>query len=291
MGTVSTSKQNRTAPIRNRVIEAVESQPSMPAMYAKVLSALNNPDIDFCQIAEIIRFDPGITMNVLKAVNSVAFGTGNAIESLQQAAVRLGARRLVNIVMAQGIVSKMSVPIAGYGLEPQILLRHSISVALTAEAIAETLNAGNSDLLFTAGLLHDMGKVILGPFVEEHNARFETLLEETDAPFDVLENEVLGITHAESGSLLMRRWGFPDLLVDVVRMHHDPPSAKKYEDQTLMVHLADTLVYGMGVGDGIDGFRYRVHDHAAELLGLKTHHLEKIAGTVLDQLHIWQQML
>lgn len=282
---------NKTASTRAAVIASVEHHPSMPALYGKVLTALNTPDVNFGEVAEIIKYDPGITMNVLKAVNSAAYGSGNPIDSLQQAAVRLGSRRLVNIVMAQGLVSQLECPVSGYGLEPQMLLRHSIGVALTAEALARILCRDKTDLLFTAGLLHDMGKILLGPFVEEHLAAFEAGLAGTERPFDELEYEILGITHPEAGSLLMQHWRFPSFLVEVVRRHHDPPSADQFREQSLMVHLADTLVYGMGVGDGIDGFRYRVHDQAAEELGLKTRDLEKVAVDVFEQLRIWEKMM
>lgn len=249
------------------------------------MEEIRNPDADFTRLSEQIRFDPGITMNILKIVNSAHFSGAQRVDSLQQAMVRLGTQRLFHIIVAQGVASLMTEKLAGYDLEPRALLSHSIGVALAAENLARHLAIKDDGALFTAGLLHDMGKVVLNPFVIETRVKFDSALRADDRPFDILEKEILGITHAEAGAELMRHWNFPEDMVEIVAWHHDPDQSKKQPQRTLMIHLADTLVYSQGVGDGIDGFRYRVHDQAGELLGLRPSDVERIASGVLDPLH------
>jgi putative nucleotidyltransferase with HDIG domain len=269
------------------VCDAIGRYEQMPAMYGKLIASLSNPEIGFDQIAEIVKYDPGVTMNILRVVNSAAFGGGQHVDSLQHATIRLGAKRLLHLIMVKGVSARMSVPVPGYGLAPAMLLRHSVGVALASELMAKTLRRKQHDLLFTAGLLHDMGKILLGPFVEEHMAAFEEGLKEDDVTFDLLEDRILGITHTEAGALLMEHWGFPSDLVDAVRFHHNPVYAGQNEEFASIVHLSDVLVYGMGVGEGVDGLMYRVRPEAVSVLGICTNDLEKIAGTVLGQMRDW----
>jgi len=185
----------------------------------------------------------------------------------------------------------MAEKLEGYDLEPRALLSHSIGTALAAEDLARHLGFPDDGALFTAGLLHDMGKIVLNPFVMETRSRFDVLLEETDTPFDVLEKDVLGVSHPEAGAWLMRQWHFPESMVETVAWHHRPREAPSQHRNALMIHLADTLVYSQGVGDGIDGFRYRVDDGAAEALGLRTRDLERIASGILDPLGELESMM
>ncbi len=255
------------------------------------MAYVDNPDFSFKELSEIVRYDPGITMNVLKLVNSAAFCGDQRLDSLQQAFVRLGARHVFKIIMAQGFASHLTTPVDGYELAPRGLLIHSVGVALSAETLAIKLGRHSTQLLFTAGLLHDMGKVVLGPFVFECRPEFEALLRDTDGPFDSLEQEVLGVTHAEAGAWLMELWSFPPELVSLVLMHHHPPTAGDSRDAALMLHLADTLVYSQGIGDGIDGFRYEVDEDAAGVLGLRSRDIEQVASSTLDRMREWEKSL
>ena len=267
-----------------RIRQAIAEHPPMPAYYRDLLPYVQDPDIGFDQLSRIIRNDPGVTMNILKMANTTYFcGTGR-VDSLQQAFVRLGSRRLFQIVIAHGLASRLAVELVGYGLAPRILLRHSVGVAITSELLARRLEQPTREMLFTAALLHDMGKVVLDPFVAEVRPVFDALLRHTDRPFDDLEREVLGITHPEAGAQLMKRWNFAEELVDIVACHHHPDLAISFQSETMMVHLADTLIYSQGMGDGIDGLRYQVYNDSSKRLGLKSLDVEAVASGALDQL-------
>lgn len=270
---------------------AVAKHPPMPAMYHDLMVYVNSPDVDFKKLADIVRYDPGVTMNILKVVNSAAFSGATRIDSLQQAFVRLGARRLFQIILAQGVAAQLAQTFEGYDLAARMLLQHSVGVALTAESLAQHLGRQAPALLFTAGLLHDMGKIVLDPFVLKERPTLDTRLRDTDASFDEIEKDVLGVTHAEAGAWLMERWAFPAELVAAVGAHHHPENAGQYKDATLIVHLADTLIYSQGIGAGIDGFRYHVAEGAADALGLRSRDMEYIASSTLDRLDEWNRMI
>ncbi len=263
----------------------------MPAFYRDLLPHVQDPDIGYDQLSRLIRNDPGVTMNILRMANTAYFSGTERIDSLQQALVRLGSRRLFQIIIAHGVSAQLAVRLDGYGLEPRGLLTHSVGVAVTAERMAQMLGLKTREMLFTAGLLHDMGKVILDPFVAEVRPLIDERLRETERAFDDIELEVLGTTHPEAGARLMARWNFPDDVVEIVACHHHPDRAQAFPTEVLMVHLADTLLYSQGVGDGIDGLRYPVAEDASSRLGLHSRDVEQVASGALDQLRELEAMM
>ncbi len=273
-----------------RVQAAVKKHQPMPAMYRELVESINAPDVSFKQLSDIVRYDPGMTMNILKVVNSAAFSGAARIDSLQQAFVRLGMQRLFKIIMAQGVSVELAGRLKGYDVEPKMLLKHSIGVALAAEGLAQKLSYPH-DLLFTAGLLHDMGKVVLDPFVQEMRPELDARLAGSDTEYDQIERDVIGVDHAQAGAWLMEQWSFPEELVSCVADHHHPGAAGTYKDAALMVHLADTLIYSAGIGDGIDGFRYRVAEGVAGSLGLRARDIEYLASTTLERLNEWDALI
>lgn len=277
--------------MRERIQQAIAVHPPMPAFYRDLLPHVQDPNVGYDQLSRMIRNDPGVTMNILRVANTAFFSGTERIESLQQALVRLGSRRLVQIIVAHGVADRLACRLDGYDLAPRVLLTHSVGVALTAENLSRQLRQNAHDMLFTAGLLHDMGKLVLDPFVQETRTEFDRWLRETDRPFDDIEQEILGITHAEAGSQLMRQWCFPDEVVDIVAWHHHPVRSSAHPNEARMIHLADTLVYSQGMGDGIDGLRYAVDPEAASLLGLKPRNLEQVASGTLDQLRELEEII
>ena len=276
---------------RERILQAVAEHPPMPAFYRDLLPHVQDPNVGYDQLATLIRNDPGVTMNILRMANTAFFSGRERIDSLRQALVRLGSHRIFQIIVAHGVALKLAGRLDGYDLAPRGLLNHSVGAAVTAENLSRLLKKNSHDMLFTAGLLHDMGKVVVDAFVQETRPEFDALLRDTDLPFDAIENEVLGITHPEAGAKLMERWHFPEEVVSIVRNHHQPDRAEVLQTETLMIHLADTLVYSQGMGDGIDGLRYAVAPDAAERLGLRPRDLELLASETLDQLRELEAMM
>ncbi len=291
MNSTRPASSNAQAATLERIHHAISRHPLMPALYRDLLSCIKDPDMDYAQLSKIIRNDPGVTMNILRVANTAYFSGPQRIDSLQQAFVRLGSRRLFQIIIAQGVATRLAGRLDGYALAPRVLLNHSVGVAITSENLASALKQETRELLFTAGLLHDMGKVVLDPFVREFWPAFDELLKTTDRSFDEMEAEVLGMTHAEAGARLMMRWNFPEDVIEIVACHHHPDEAKTFGNETLMVHLADTLVYSQGVGDGVDGLRYKVVDNAVSRLGMRTRDVERVASSTLDQLRELEKMM
>ena len=262
------------------IISKVESFPSMPATAAKVLSLIENPDVTALEIEKTIKFDAGLTANILKLVNSAYFGLSTEVGSIKRAIVLLGLKRLVQIVMTSCVNALMDKQVIGYDLPPGELWRHSIAVSVAAEGLVKELDILVPEEIFTAALLHDVGKLILGEFVKEDINKIE-IKASTGIPFQVAEHEVLGTDHAEIGAHVLMNWSFPSEIVNAVRWHHDPDAAEKINTLIDIVHIADVLCLMIGIGVGREGLKYEPSPSVSKRLGLTYKHLEMIASQTL----------
>ena len=269
------------AAVKNTKIQAimakVKSVPGMPGAAAKMLSLLNNPDISISQIEEILRFDQGLTANVLRLTNSAYFGFSAKIGSVRQAVVLLGAKRLIQLVLTSCVHSVMQKSVEGYDLPAGELWRHSIAVSVTAEALVKELRITAADFVFTAALLHDVGKLALSDFVKGDLQKIEETAS-PGIPFEVAEQFVLGVDHAEVGALILENWSFPPEIVRAVRWHHAPDAVEKTESLIDIVHVANVLSLMVGNGMGREGLQYQPSAAATKRLGLKPFQLEKVAS-------------
>ncbi len=263
------------------ILAKVKSFPSMPEAAAKLLKLLDNPDATAAQIEQILRYDAGLTANLLKLTNSVYFGLPCKVGSVTQAVVLLGWKKLIQLVMASCVNAVMGKPVPGYDLPAGELWRHSIAVSVAAEGLAKELKVSASEEIFTAALLHDVGKLVLGGFVKEDLEKIETEASR-GISFEVAEHMVLGTDHTEVGAQILKNWSFPPALVNAVRWHHDPDSAGKTDTLVDIVHVANILCLMIGIGVGREGLCYKPSPLATKRLGLRTNDLEIVASRTLQ---------
>ncbi len=263
------------------IISDVKSFPSMSGVAVKVLKLIDDPDATVSKIEELLRYDPGITANILKLTNSAYFGIPAKIGSVKQAIVLLGWERLGKLVMTSCVNALLDKPVPGYDLPPGELWRHSIAVSVAAELLSKKLGVAADDEIFTAALLHDLGKLVLGHYVKEDFQTIDAAAGE-GTPFQVAERQVLGTDHAEVGSRLLESWSFPESLVASVRYHHEPDAAPKPSTMIDLVHVANVLCLMIGIGVGREGLRYEPSPAATKRLGLKTRELELVASQTLQ---------
>jgi HD-like signal output (HDOD) protein len=208
------------------------------------------------ELSEVIQYDPGLTVNILRIANSSYFGAVRTIGSLREAIIRLGANRIFQLVIAVGVAPYSRQAIRGYGLEPGELLENSVAVALSSELLAKELGIDPPPHTFTSGLLVNIGKIVLGTFLEEDAGPILALAEEKAIPFHEAEREVLGIDHAEVGAALLEHWKLPEAIVTVVRHRLSPESYEGVDLALDLVHCGDMIAKASGQGAGIDGTHY-----------------------------------
>jgi len=264
-----------------KIISKIQTLPGISGVATQILAILDDPDSTAEEVQKILRLDPGLTANILKLTNSAYFGLPNKVGSIRQAVVMLGWKRLVRIVLATCVNAVMDKPIPGYDLPPGELWRHSVAVSVTAEGLMKELNLAEDDEIFTAALLHDLGKLVMGEFVAEDLDSIR-LTAEKGVPFQMAEREVLGTDHAEMGGMLMEKWSFPSKFVEAVRWHHEPDSAETPSSFIDIVHVANVLCLMLGIGAGIEGLHYQPSVAATKRLGLKSRQLEMVASQTLQ---------
>ena len=157
------------------ILSKVKSFPTMPGAGAKMLALLEEPDTTISEIEDVLRYDPGLTANVLKLANSAYFGVPSKIGSLKQAVILLGLKRLMQLVVASCVSAIMDKSVPGYDLPAGDMWRHSIAVSLAAEALVKNKKKIKTEDFFTPALLHDVGKLVLGAFVKEELEAIENI--------------------------------------------------------------------------------------------------------------------
>ncbi len=267
---------------KHEILAQIKNVPSLPQVVVKLRKYLNDPEVSFGQLAKVIEFDPGLTANVLQLANSAYFGWAGTIKTVKDAITRLGTNRVFQMVLCMSVAPLVRKPIKGYDLDAESLWQHSLATAMAAEKLVELLNIKGLEEAFTAGMLHDMGKVVLGTFVEIDDEPIKEIVISDNLAFNEAERMVLGIDHAEVAGVLLESWNLPEEVVAAARWHHEPSLADpKFQQLTDIIHVADVLCLNVGWGGGTDGVQYRLDEKANERLGAKVGIAEEVMMQVM----------
>ena len=260
---------------REQILEQVKQIPALPVSAIVLIRLLQDPDAQPSLICKAVKHDPGLTSNILRLANSSLFGVEHEIGSIKEALVRLGTKNILSLVLCSTVAPMAKKTVPGYNLQDGALWEHSVATALATGEFAEILDVRSPDIAFTAGLLCNIGKIVIGTFVEKESEAIYKLAFEDNLSFQCAEQEVLGVDHAEIGADLLESWGLPGSVVEVVRWHHEPDRCpEEYQATADIVHVAEhgTMVIGYGVGD--EGTHYKVSSESSERLKLNAKWIE-----------------
>jgi putative nucleotidyltransferase with HDIG domain len=250
------------------ILGKIDNLPPMPTVAVHLLEAANNPEIDMATVAEWIGRDPGMTANLLRLCNSCFYGFAGEVSSVRQAASLFGLRKLAQIALTALSSRYLTSAHPGYELASGELWKHSIIAATAAETVASQCGYDNVGTAFTAGLLHDIGKIVIAEYVGQERNRILELAHDKKMGFMAAERQVLGFTHCDIGAVLLSRWNFPAPLCEAVRCHHDSQSATLDPKLARITQLADALTMIMGIGLGADGLCYPLPESVLQGLGI-----------------------
>jgi len=258
------------------IIKKIDKLPPFPAVYRKAMQLLRNPETSVAELIQVIQYDQAITANVLRMCNSAYYGLQRKINSLRDGLVVLGNNQLKEIVSGSTMVNFYQRKSEGYDLERGELWKSAISSALISQIICKLIGRPENPTLFTAALLHDVGKIILNDFVWEENKKIVQLVQEGGYSFEEAEQNVLGMDHAEVGAIIAEQWGFPEDIIRAIRLHHSPEEVPEDDIITPIVYLSDVVTLIMGIGVGSDGLSYRGKEEVMKRFGLKERDLERV---------------
>lgn len=224
------------------ILASAEKLPPFPDVAWKVLSLIRKT-APVNEIENVIRYDPVITARVISLSQSPLYGRRHKISSLSDAIFVLGNQRLIQVIMASCAARYFYGGKAGAHVSERKLWEHSVATAVLGEMLAQGLKMKRVLTVYTASLLHDIGKTILNQYSRIFMQFQDGMLQ--GSAFVSAERSTLGIDHQELGEKIARRWRFPDEITTAIGCHHCPDQAKSDKDVTYVVYAANRIVNAM----------------------------------------------
>ncbi len=228
------------------VLKRIRDIPSLPEVVNRIMEVISRPNTPASEIAKLIALDPGLTSKVLRMVNSAAYGFQRQISSIQHGIMILGFNTVRGLVLSASIFKMFEGQEKNRGLDHQRFWEHSLGTAVAARILSRHIRVPEADDIFSAGMLHDIGKVVLDVhFGQDYQkvlreARMQHILPH-GPDFYRLEEEVLGINHTAIGSFLAAKWRLPVTMTEVIQHHHNPAQAENCQPLVHLVALANEL--------------------------------------------------
>ena len=267
------------AELKQQVLSSVKDLPPMPQVAEKAKKLTADPNISFSDLASLIETDQAIVARVLKMANSAFYGAVGKIASVKQASVVLGLKTLNELLSLACASELLSKSLKGYGLKPDQMWKHSLAVAAGSRFISEKVFPLKADDVFSAGLIHDVGKLILDPYVFERKKIFDKALKKNKKSWFAAERDVLGFDHSETGSAVCQMWRIPREVTTAIRYHHEP-SLSPEKDLAYVVCAADAIAVSIAEKQDEDTVKKAVPRDVLKFLGLKKGDIVGIAEKV-----------
>ncbi len=261
----------------------------LPQVTSQVLRMVDNPDLSPRQIGALIERDAGLASKLLKTANSAYYGSPGKIKTVSQAISVMGLSTVRSIIISQAYQQMTAVRGASKRFDRVAFWQHSLATAVAARVLAKLKGWRDPEEAFLAGLMHDLGRLVMDRFLPNEFDQTLTLALERTIPMIDAEREVLGYTHIEVGELLSEQWNLPSTLRDAIRSHHSAPS---YEQCPLgcIVYTANVLAHQVGFALP-PPVLYEVAPEVLESLGVPPAQLEGLKQVVLQEVMRTQEVL
>lgn len=270
-------------------LKNIDRLPSFPKVVHKVLSMIRSPDIEFKEIANEIVKDPGLTSDIIRLSNSAYYHPTREIRSIEEGIKILGLNTLKEIILIAAARGILKQPIDGYKLESKEMWEHSIIVGFLSAKISEDLKNLEvpKDVAFTAGLMHDCGKIVLASTFKKaiHYINLE-YQKNPEISFISLEKKFIGYSHNEIGAFLLKNWNFPEDLIDAVQYLYEPEKSKKNPLLTSIIHISNWIAISAGIGIDAMGMNENLSSFALQKLNLKESNLKAYYESLPEYLEI-----
>lgn len=244
--------------MREEILQKLSDIPSPSPVLHRILEVRRRDDVEFDELEEIVNSDPALTVQFLKIANGVEIRRHtNAVHSVRRAILAIGMRRTVNIITLHALDSLQTRDMPGYDMADQGMWRFSLRCAEAMRALG-ALDAKSGDVdLYTSGLVLNIGKLALGPYLAEVLDQVMLVVHEHQVPFDQAEAIVLGIDHAELGAALAAHWNLPDGFIHTIRYHHRPHEATEHVRLAYLGNMAEMISAMLGETNGVDTLHYQ----------------------------------
>ena len=234
--------------LKSQIMQKIEEVPSLPAIVYKVMELVNSEKSSALDFEKVVARDQALAARMLRMANSSFYSLSRKVSTISDAVVYLGHNTIRSLVLGASTSSLFKRSLPAYGYQREGLWQHANIVATLSREIASAarLTPEEIESCYVAGLLHDIGKLILGPFAQKQADSFAALTQKGKELIEV-EQELLGFTHGEIGRILLDKWKLPRNLVETVHYHHQPEISTYAPRETLAVSLGNSISNQFGL--------------------------------------------
>ncbi len=270
----------REATVKEKIQKNPDLIPSLPDVVTKALQLVDTPGVSPNDFEELLSQDPPLVATMLKIANSPIYGFAHERESIRDAIIGIGLNGLRSILMGSTLKRFLGRQFTCYGKDPKALWNHAMAVANGAKSLTQKLpnSPDNAEEMFIAGLLHDLGKLLLAPFL----TRMGKDLSQIKEPLHFVEERLLGINHQAAGGIVAEKWNMKPMVHAVITHHHLKACPKNYRHAVAVVRLADQWATENGKGAGkLDRNSIYLEEDLA-VVGLQPGEWKEAQATIFD---------
>lgn len=255
---------------------------SLPDIYLRLKAVLDNPDSSTVDMVAVIRQDPGMTARLLRMVNSAFFGQASKIDTVDRAVNLLGTQQIHDLLLST-TVTEVFGQVSNEVMSMEKYWYASVRCGVTSRLIAYGCNILDSERLFVAGLLHDIGHLIMYSALADDMISIMQEAESKGAALASIERDKLGFDYTDVGEEIMRSWNFPDSLIEITSCHLEPNKADLFQLETAIVNIARHLEPVMAESQTLEQAMKKIHPDALRLTSLDQSALDQICSESLQK--------
>ncbi|MDR2073545.1 MAG: HDOD domain-containing protein [Spirochaetaceae bacterium] len=269
--------------IHHKIEEYIKNMPSLPTSVAKILEVCNNPQTSPADLNHVISLDPVLVGRVLKLINSAYYGLGQQVTNLVRAIIMLGINTVKNLALSSAVLGNLGSNKSAAGLNMEGFWRHSLCVGVAAKVIAKKrgIDIKQAEEYFTAGLLHDIGKIPLNAVLANDYMLTISASDREKLSLIRTEDRVLGINHCTAGAMIVKAWKLEGAVGDAIVYHHNHLDYDDSHQELLYtIILANRFALEMEIGFSGDRRPENPGPSIWEFLGIKPDIFDEITATV-----------
>ena len=242
----------------------VKNLPTLPLVLRQVQKVMHDPKSTMVQIAAVVATDQALTSRTMRLVNSAFYGMRERVTSISHGIVILGLNALNSLMIGLSVV-KLFKDSSITGFEPAKYWEHCFGTALLAKYMAEALGKKDMEQFFTAGLLHDLGKIVLDQFLHDEFSQALLCVKKRKMRLFECEKTIIGFDHGDVGAWLGQKWGLPEAFIASMGCHHGrrlPEALREFQEDVRLVRAANELCNGADIGASGDLY-HALPDHVS----------------------------
>lgn len=264
-----------------KAMSKVTELASLPEVTTRICQVIEDPNSTAAQIHEVVRTDPALAARILKIVNSAFYGLPSQIASLERAILMLGTSSVKNLALAASLARMIRDGEISEQFSTRDLWRHSVAVAVCAKALATAARYPQADEAFVAGLVHDMGLILVQQLFPDKVRDVTERCAAQPQNYCAAEQEVIGADHQVFGGALAGKWKFPPGLRNTIAYHHEPSALQpEFQKLACMIYLSDGLCCQARYGYYLTGQIHEFPEWMLKLVNLPAEKLEEVAGSL-----------